>query len=623
MKHFLMITCVLLLAFAFGAAGLNADIVWQDEMYSLLIMGALNPPYSLQQVLDSHLQYGNDVVPLYFMLVSQWTQLVGWSQVPIRYFSLLSGALLVAVVYRFGVDAFDRRTALIAAFLLSTSAFVIPYFHEIRMYTLWLTLAVTHSWLYWRLTSGFRAGRCTWLSFTISACGMLYSHVFSVFLLCGLGAHHLLLAKKTRRWLWIVAAWGLGVLAFLPYLPVILIGFRNVTESDKVASFGLSTVELMYAAARAVVNDVFWLWLPIVAVGSITIVRRNRFASIRLLVILGFTASSIVFFNSIFPIIYVFRIRYFMILVPFLVILVAHFLRAFQRWRVVATLFIIIWVIGGYHVWQQGAEWAYSSHQTLLMKHPPLHRYSDALRDKTRAHDFMLGFARSDAINWQWKRDWTIADYYTQTVLNIGGGFINLRLTGSELLNESERKIDNQPYLLLTYNPLDKSPDVDKVIALIEADYRACKVVVNLDDILIQRYVYRTLTCDRAYQPIRYDNGITIVDKFADYDAENKSVRVVTGWEVAEEAQLEQFNVSIQIITSDWQNVRQPGDRHLYDDILKWYVVETSTDGLPPGDYRAVVILYDRYSDEKATGVDETTGEAGTILPILHFSIAD
>ncbi len=62
-------------------------------------------------------------------------------------------------------------------------------------------------------------------------------------------------------------------------------------------------------------------------------------------------------------------------------------------------------------------------------------------------------------------------------------------------------------------------------------------------------------------------------------------------------------------------------DRHLYDDVLKWYVAELSTAALPPGDYRVVVILYDRYSGAKVSGTDLTSGEVGTILPILHFTV--
>ena len=139
----------------------------------------------------------------------------------------------------------------------------------------------------------------------------------------------------------------------------------------------------------------------------------------------------------------------------------------------------------------------------------------------------------------------------------------------------------------------------------------------------MQRYVYHTLDCDRQYQPIHYENGITIVDKFADFIPDRDVVRVVTGWEVADKALLYQYNVSIQIHTMDGQKVAQINpDRHLYHEVLKWFVVELPTSDLAPGDHRVVVMVYDRDPPHaKVYGTDSDTGEYGTILPIRVFSI--
>ena len=117
-----------------------------------------------------------------------------------------------------------------------------------------------------------------------------------------------------------------------------------------------------------------------------------------------------------------------------------------------------------------------------------------------------------------------------------------------------------------------------------------------------------SLACDRQYQPIHYENGIKIVDKFGGYDSERESVRVVTGWEVADEAQLDEYNVSIQIITPDWQKVGQAPDRHLHDDVLKWYAAEISTAGLSAGTYHVVVILYDRRQQGEGRGRRSVNG---------------
>ena len=371
------------------------------------------------------------------------------------------------------------------------------------------------------------------------------------------------------------------------------------------------------------VNDMVILWIPILLLGLLTLRRHKSPAILRLSIIVVTILATIFGSHVVLRVISIHTMRYFIIVMPFFCMVVAHLLFVLPRQKVVLALFIVLWIAGGIQIWQQAERWTYAGHQTLLMDHPPLQRFADALHGLAREEDYMLGFAASPAINWRLKHGYSKGDYYTQIALGIDGAFVNARLSGEDLMKDIERRFDHNPYLLFTFDPREESVVFDQVFAALQREYKPCAMLVNQDDVFIQRYVYRTLTCDRAYQPIRYDNGITIVDKFADYDAENKSVRVVTGWEVADEAQLEQFNVSIQIITSDWQNVRQPGDRHLYDDILKWYVVETSTDGLPPGDYRAVVILYDRYSGGKVNGVDETTGEAGTILPILFFSVKE
>ena len=63
---------------------------------------------------------------------------------------------MIAWLYRFAADAVNRRTAVVAALLMSTSAFILLYFREIRMYTMLMWLGIAHSWLYWRLAHNFR-----------------------------------------------------------------------------------------------------------------------------------------------------------------------------------------------------------------------------------------------------------------------------------------------------------------------------------------------------------------------------------------------------------------------------------------------------------------------------------
>ena len=67
--------------------------------------------------------------------------------------------------------------------------------------------------------------------------------------------------------------------------------------------------------------------------------------------------------------------------------------------------------------------------------------------------------------------------------------------------------------------------------------------------------------------------------------------------------------------------MKKQEDRHLYNNILKWYRSDLSTAGLPPGDYRVMVIVYDRETIKKVAGTDLVSGRTGDIFPILAFTI--
>ncbi len=341
----------------------------------------------------------------------------------------------------------------------------------------------------------------------------------------------------------------------------------------------------------------------------------------RLAVVWAGIVLSLALFNEVFPLIDRLRFRFFLASMPFFVILCAHCLLAAGRWRVVAVPFLLVWIAGGLRIHGLGDSWMYAGRNSLFVDIPPLYQYADALRNNTNELDKVVGFSRSKFVDWPLRHGKSIADYYFGAILKLDHAFIITQAAESDLARSVDILIDDHPYLLLAYEPPDMSTFADQVAAVISAEYAACDVLVDREDLVVRRYVYSMLGCDRPYQPIHYDNGIKIVDKFGDYDSERASVRVVTGWEIADETQLEEYNVSIQILSPDWRNVRQARDRHLHDDILKWYVEELSTAGLPPGDYRVVLILYDRHGNAKVNGVEQTTGETGPMQPILNFSV--
>ena len=613
---------LLLGGFALGAQKLNADFLWLDELYSLSNMGVFRGPYSLPQVVDSLSAHSPNHVPLYFFLGAGWARLVGFAQLPMRYLSLLFGSLLVAWLYRYAADALNRRTAIAAALLLTTSGFVMMYWHEIRMYTLLPLLMVVHAWLYWRLASKRRANRAAWFFFIATAIAQLYTHVFSVFFFAGLGLQHLIFARRIKQWRPIALAWALSALAFLPYLPGYLRGAMAERTIASLQQTALSAPEIARHLAHIAVNGVELLWLPLLALAGLALWKGPRPGIMRLLAVWAGIILSLLLFNEFFPLIDKLRFRFFLAAMPFFVMLCASFLSAPGRWRLVALPFMLLWIAGGLHIHSLGDRWSYAGRNTLFADIPPLHRYADSLRNHTRELDMLVGFSRSKFVDWPLRHDKSIADYYFGAILKLDHAFLLLDGAEPDLPRAIGRLIDDHPYLLLAHEPDSEPPVFDQTVAIIEADYAACAILVDEARLFVRRYVDKSLACDRAYQPIHFENGIKILDKFGAYDRERDALRLVTGWEVADAAQLGAYNVSFQIITPDWQRVGQAPDRHLHDGILKWHRSEISTAELSPGEYRAVVILYDRYSKAKAAGVDLATGERGTIFPILEFSVS-
>lgn len=612
---------LLLFGFALGAQKLNADNLWLDELYSLSNMGVFAQPYSWPEVVDSLTEHSQNHVPFYFFLGAQWARFVGWSQLPMRYLSLLFGILFVAWTYRFADDALDHGTAVLAATLVTTSGFILMYFHEIRMYLLLLLLLIIHAWLYWRLSAKATAARREWLLFVLTAIAQLYTHVFSVFVFAGFGLHHLVFARRIRRWRGILLAWIISALAFLPYAPGYLSGAMAERTIASLQESALSAPQLARELANIMVNGLEILWLPLLVLAGLALWKRRDPQNQRVLVVCAGIVLSLMLFNEFFPLIDRLRFRFFLAAMPFFAIFCATILQAPGRSRVVAAPFLLIWIAGGLHIHGLGDSWRYSGRNTLFVDIPPLYKFADSLQRRGNEQDLVVGFSRSKFVDWPLRHGKSIADYYFGAILNLDHTFFLDPSPNSDSQLNIDEQLDDHPYLLLAYEPDDLSPVFEEVAAVIEAEYAACAVMVERAELIVTRFVHSALDCGRRYQPIHYDNGIKIVDKFGGYDADRESVRLVTGWEVATEAQLDQYNVSIQIISPEWQKVGQAPDRHLHDDVLKWYVAEISTAGLPAGAYRVVVILYDRHSKAKVAGVDLSTGETGNILPILEFSV--
>ena len=582
-------------------------------------MGGFEPPFSPAEIVSSVADNFPDHVPLFFLLGAGWAHFVGWTQFALRLMPVFFGVIMIAWMYRLGSDIFGRLTGVVAATLLGTSAYVILYIHDFRMYSLFLMLAAAHFWLYWRLTHRKSIGRASLYIFVLSAIALFYTHMFSMILFLGLGLFHLLFGSRSRRWWQVVLAWGTGAVTFAPYIPVVLAGVQRASEKSDVTSRAATAPELLTTFLYLFGNG-SWLIIALLIGAIVLVALRSRPVSIfKIMLIPLAMIMLIIVANELIGIIPLTRMRYFIVVWIPLVLIISACLRLVPQPRAIAALILACWCLAGYQFYRSDEIMGHVGSMDQTRLYPPMQDYVYHLDGLVRSQDYILGFTHFDHVNKVLTLGKSVADYYTQLRLGIDGAFIRQGAYGEWLERVIRQRFDNQVYLLFTYNPQDLAANHDKVLAALEVMYVACDVLVDEPNLHIQRYIHPILPCNREYAPIHYGNGVAVVDHYARYRSEERSLQVLTGWEVPDQEMLDQYNVSFQVLTPDWNNEAHI-DLHLYQ-LPKWNLTELSAPDLQPGAYRLVMILYDRYTHEKVEGIDLMTGQRDSILTVLNFTV--
>ncbi len=190
--------------------------LWYDETFT-----AWTVAQSLRDILWISVQ---DVVhpPLYYILLSGWTRLVGSSEFALRATSVGLGVLGVPLLYQLGWRGWSRRVGIAAAFLWAFAPYVVWYAQDARMYALLTAVGLAAVLC---LARALPSGSSKWLlaNAVLNLVG-LYTHYFYLFLILG---QYLYLALSFRRhrhafWRWFLVN-GIAALLYLPWLVAILL----------------------------------------------------------------------------------------------------------------------------------------------------------------------------------------------------------------------------------------------------------------------------------------------------------------------------------------------------------------------------------------------------------------
>ncbi|WP_239313028.1 glycosyltransferase family 39 protein, partial [Frankia sp. Cj3] len=151
---------------------LSPHSIWVDEAISIRQARLFPFQESIRALRDT------DVHPPLFATVL-WLQvhLFGTSQFAVRLPSIVTGSLLVPMLYLAGRDLYNRRAGLAAAALGVFAPFAVWYSQETRMYPLFLLFGVTATWAQARVLKA--GGRGAWVVYTLASAALLWTHYFA------------------------------------------------------------------------------------------------------------------------------------------------------------------------------------------------------------------------------------------------------------------------------------------------------------------------------------------------------------------------------------------------------------------------------------------------------------
>lgn len=210
----LLLTSILLAAVILRLALIDREL-WLDETHSAFV-AALPPSRMLAFV------RGDVHPPLYFLLLSGWTTLVGNSPLALRALSIAVSLAAIVTIYLAGTRLIGHRTGgLLAAAFLAIHPVLLRYSVEVRMYVLAVLLFSLMLYLLPRPGQPPTAGRTVAMGLTaLAACLTHYMALFAV-----AGALLFLVTEAIadpRRWTVAIILGLIVGFGFLPWIPTLL-----------------------------------------------------------------------------------------------------------------------------------------------------------------------------------------------------------------------------------------------------------------------------------------------------------------------------------------------------------------------------------------------------------------
>ncbi len=311
-----LLLIVILLGFLLRVGGLGQQSLWYDEGVTAVV--------SQQGTAELTRWTANDIQPpLYYLLLSPWTRVMGTSEWALRFPSVMAGVLGLALLYALGRRVWQRKPlmavlapasrpvpimdrddnpAVDSAAASAPSAWVLPvvpwlvvllaavapqwvyYAQEARNYTLLTSLGMLAAYLLLRIigTAASRPRRYLWAAFVAAALAALYTHYFALFVLAALALYYAIawwVDRPQRHWRSVEGLLAAAAIlaGYLPWLPFLLNRYQVDT------SYWQGTLKLDEALRHLAINSTMGapeMLLEPVAVGLLLVWAGVFFAAL-------------------------------------------------------------------------------------------------------------------------------------------------------------------------------------------------------------------------------------------------------------------------------------------------------------------------------------------------------
>ena len=598
LSHWLWAVPVLLIVAALTFRQIDLYPPTADEFFSMYNAGWLvNGPYSPIEVIESIQRNSPNHTPGYFLLLSLWGSLTAYDLALGRALTIFTGLLSLAMTYRLARDFVAPVAGLFALIIVASSAFYNFQYASVRMYPLLVLTSGIALWLYLRIIyQQKRVERRDYLALGAAVFALVNTHAFSALFLLTLGIWHLLAAPKNRRWLWVAASVAMAVLLFLPWIWVLLSAGIDLTVQhwgDKKID-GLAAVNAWFAVTLN--NQPLLLLLSVagLAVGIWTKKIRPQpwlilFAPFPIILALIAEFAGLVAEGSMRT-----QLGSWLLFILFIAAGL-YALYRFRRWLGLGA--VLFWVIAGL-AFQTIPDWEqHIAGQTIAFQYPPAQIIS-RLALQAEQQPIIIGYRYSvTVLSW-------VPDHYNYSQREHYFERHDIAFEAADNPEWIENNVRGaaiiEPSIWIVYLTSEtNSEQAAEINDIMDGlNYQRCETVEIGTDTVIAQYLWKSLNCQPP-QPLASHQTAAINYQFygAALDIPHSKLLFSDQWTAQTDDDLENYKMSYQLISADWNNPAQLDLPLVRRGELRQFSIDISK--APAGTYRLMAILYNKHSGER------------------------